>query len=750
MRKAGVVLRALALGSVLALLAACGDNDGVAAPSGLASAQPATYVARGSVGQVAVTGAAAGTALELFDAREQVVATGTADAQGALIFREVAPGAGYVVVSRDDTGLRASTRVSVTSQFSAPDPDLYTRQRLEAGYGYIETRDGTLLAVNVVLPGPIENGPYPTVVEYSGYDPANPDQPQPSTLVAGALGFAAVGVNMRGTGCSGGAFAYFEPLQATDGYDAVEIIAAQPWVKGGKVGMVGISYPGISQLFVAQLQPPHLAAIAPLSVISDPGRGTLYPGGILNDGFAVSWARERMRDAEPGGQAWARKRIEAGDQTCIANQQLRGQNDDLLKSIERNSFYDPPVADPLSPATFVHRITVPVFLAGAWQDEQTGGYFATMLDRFTGTEKAHFTLVNGTHIDPLGPAIFTRWFEFLSFYVAEDIPRLPAAANLVLQVLAQEAFGVSRIRVERDRFANGFTFEQARAAFEAEARVRILFENGAGEPPGGPTPAFEAGFSAWPVPGLQPTPWYFDADGVLATQPPAATDGADQYAYDTADAQRTTYTGSSDGIWRALAPLDWHPLPAGKGLAYVSEPLASDLVMAGSGSVDLWIRSTLRDVDIEVTLSEVRPDGQEMYVQNGWLRASHRALDLAASSELRPVQSHRRADARDLPAGDYAFARLEIFPFAHAFRAGSRLRLTIEAPGGSRPLWKFAAIPGDGSGTITVARSALRPSRVVLPVVPGIEVPAELPLCPSLRGQPCRAYVAHENPPAAP
>ena len=45
--------------------------------------------------------------------------------------------------------------------------------------------------------------------------------------------------------------------------------------------MVGISYGGISQLFVAATQPPHLAAITPLSVIDNTAT-TLDPGGILN------------------------------------------------------------------------------------------------------------------------------------------------------------------------------------------------------------------------------------------------------------------------------------------------------------------------------------------------------------------------------------------------------------------------------------------------------------------------------------
>ena len=66
------------------------------------------------------------------------------------------------------------------------------------------------------------------------------------------MGFTVVDVNMRGTGCSGGAFDFFEPLQSLDGYDVVETVAHQPWVAHGKVGMMGISYGGISQLFTAQ------------------------------------------------------------------------------------------------------------------------------------------------------------------------------------------------------------------------------------------------------------------------------------------------------------------------------------------------------------------------------------------------------------------------------------------------------------------------------------------------------------------
>ena len=114
--------------------------------------------------------------------------------------------------------------------------------------------------------------------------------------LANLMGYTVVDVNMRGTGCSGGAFDFFEPLQSLDGYDVVETVSRQPWVAHGKVGMFGISYGGISQLFTGQTQPPSLAAITPLSVI-DQTQTTLYPGGILNTGFAFNWAQERMAQA---------------------------------------------------------------------------------------------------------------------------------------------------------------------------------------------------------------------------------------------------------------------------------------------------------------------------------------------------------------------------------------------------------------------------------------------------------------------
>ena len=456
--------------------------------------------------------------------------------------------------------------------------------------------------------------------------------------------------------------------------------------------MVGVSYPGISQLFVASTQPPSLAAITPLSVIEDSYGSVVRPGGLLNTGFGVEWAQQRMDETRPEGQEWAAERIAGGDTDCAANQRLRLQNPDLVAQIDANPYYTAELSDPLAPRTFVDQIEVPVFLAGAWQDEQTGGRFATMLDRFTGTDHFYATLVNGLHSESIGAGVFPRFVEFLDLYVAQRVPSLDAARG-VAPVLASGIFGTDQVALPPDRFA-GQSYEQALAAFESEPPIQVLFEEGAadGALPGTPVPRWSQSFDAWPVPGAVATPWYLAADGTLSVDAPAEA-GEASYAADPSALPATFFDDSGDqSIWAYDVQWQWQQPPEGTAASFISAPLTADTVVVGSGSADLWIRSDAEDTDLEVTISEVRPDGQEVYVQSGWLRASMRALDESASTELRPLHTYLEDDAEPLPPDEWTAVRVELLPVAHAFRAGSQVRVTIDAPGNSRADWAFDTI----------------------------------------------------------
>ncbi|WP_421118422.1 CocE/NonD family hydrolase [Aquihabitans daechungensis] len=728
----------------------------------------AKVIARGGTGQITVE-TAPDALVALYDAKGQVVPTlqldglgdptpvnaRRTDANGYVVMRYVTPGSGYTVRRIDSTKTKPSDPVGVSRLLHQPSKSFYANQKITSGYGYLKTRDGTLLSYVLRLPGPIDKGPYPTVIEYSGYDPSNPDgsDTAASSRVAGPLGYATIGVNLRGSGCSGGSFQLWEKTQMTDGYDVVEAVAAQPWVKNHKVGLVGLSYPGNAALYTASTQPPSLAAVAVGGTYDDGFRNLLRPSGIVNSGFAKEWVKGREAEAEPSGQAYTRKRIAGGDKICAFNQRMRAQNIDLAPRIDSNPYYPTilGLGDSFALSTIVDRIKVPTLLISAWQDEQVNGHVASMIPKFTGTSKERFILVNGGHAEMFAvPDILGRWSEFLDLYVKKQTPN-GSVAKAIAPYIGQQVIGapnqLTTLPFPADRF-KGRTYAQALAAYEAEPEVRVLFENGggAGVEPGLPLQAYAKDFPTYPIPGTVPQRWFFGPGGTLTPSAPTAADddatAVDSYVSDPSVRPRTSTTGGGD--WAQYPPYQWANAVDGKSLTYLSPALAENTTMIGSGSVDLWLRSSAADTDLQVTLTEVRPDGKETLVQSGWMRTSVRKLDDARSTVLQPLPTVLEADAAPLPSGEFTPVRIEIYPFAHAFRPGSKIRLIVSAPGGDRIAWAFDTLAG--TPTNEIARTVGRPSSVAFPVVPGLTIPTGLPACPGLRGQPCRTY----TPPAGP
>ncbi len=744
----------------------------------------ASFTAAGSVDQVYATGLGPNETASLISPDGTTFATQNADSLGGILFRNVPPGNGYVV--QDAAGDRSAPLVVHNDDPAPWDPGIYNQSIPDNGYTYLTTRDGTTLAIDVhpptspagepgLPPGtPLPNGPdylppYPTLIEYSGYGYADPAGPVNGIAVlANLMGFAVVDVNMRGTGCSGGAFDFFETLQNLDGYDVIETIANQPWVLGHKVGMMGISYGGISQLFTAQLNPPHLAAISPLSVI-DATATTLYPGGILNTGFAVAWAQQRQQEAQPAGpnsgQPYAYQQIQSGDTTCAANQVLHGEAADLMAKINANNYYNPPVADPLDPVTFVDKIKVPTFLVCQWEDEQTGGHCPQLVSHFTGTDKKWFTFTNGAHIDSLDPATYNRWYDFLELFVANQAPIVnQAAVRAAAPVVYQAAMGLPQtdvVTLPVDPIQAQPTYDLALNAFEQQPEVRVLFDNGAGAgptataSPGDPYPGFEQSFSSWPIPGTTAQTWYLGDKGKLSEHL-GNKSGINEFTANANALPLTDYGSNTGGggLWGNASQWDWHwqSNPAGSAVSYVSAPLASDTAVVGAGAVYLWVRSSTPDVDLQATISEVRPDGNETFVQNGYMRASERKLSTDSSNLFKepstlldPIPTFLQADASLMPSGSFVQVAIPLYYQGHVYRAGSRLRLTIAAPNGAQPVWSFGQTVPSGTATVDIAYSALQPSTLVLPVIPGLQAPTPLPPCPSLRNEPCRPYTALAN-----
>ncbi|MDY0003157.1 MAG: CocE/NonD family hydrolase, partial [Polyangia bacterium] len=731
-------VRLLVLAAMLAAVpAACHDET-----SG-SHRESQSFKVRGTVEQVYVWSAEPGTRLELVAPGGTVDSSGVADYMGSLVFRQLMPGEGYQVRLADDPKDFTGPITVLSVEGSQPDDAFYVSQELVAGYQYITMRDGVTLAAFVTLPGPPEEGPYPTIVNVSGYTPGRPgeslgpevevfcdelpvlcDAPSyPEGIMAGMRGYAGVGVNIRGTGCSGGAYDYFETLQLLDGYDIVEIVSRQSWVKHNKVAVVGLSYPGITSLFIGKMRPPGLAAIAPMSVIADTATSCLMPGGIYNNGFAFEWITMVVDNADPYAHNYITELVEAGDTICEENQLLHSQKvNGVVKALEE-PYYTDEVALPLDPSAWVDRIDVPVYLTGQWGDEQTGPHFAALLDKFTGAPVTRFVVSNGVHIDGYAPQMLEELWIFLDLYLNRVVPRLDSNFRTLGPTFMENVFG-ARLTFDEGRFAGHTDYDEALADYEAEDNLMVIFESGAstGSATGAPEGTFDETFEAWPIPGTEARRWYFQPDGTLGDDPPGAAGGGSSFVHDPDAGERVTLPPGAS-VNDLLQVYDYRPLQEGMVVVFETEPLDATLVMIGSGSVDLYLHSTASDADLEVSLIEVRPDGKETRVQCGWLRASHRALRDDAT-ELRPVKTHREEDVAPLVADQWNLARVEIMPFAHIFRPGSRIRVAIDTPGDSHPTWRFLLLDhGGGAQPVhSVAHQAAYPSSVVLPVIPGIAV----------------------------
>src|SRR3954452_3570823 len=116
----------------------------------------AAFDAHGSVRQVYVTGVAPRARMALLKPSGRPARTKRADGLGGLLFRNVKPGRGYRV--RPPRGGAASPPLTVLSARAAPpSTDAYKQSIPSSGYGYLTTRDGTRLAIDVHPPQDVTN-----------------------------------------------------------------------------------------------------------------------------------------------------------------------------------------------------------------------------------------------------------------------------------------------------------------------------------------------------------------------------------------------------------------------------------------------------------------------------------------------------------------------------------------------------------------------------------------------------------------
>ena len=115
---------------------------------------------------------------------------------------------------------------------------------------------------------------------------------------------------------------------------------------------------------------------------------------------------------------------------------------------------------------------------------------------------------------------------------------------------------------------------------------------------------------------------------------------------------------------------------------------ACDTELTGHMKLRLWVEAVgADDMDLFVAIQKLEADGTcvpfVFYAMNedgpaalGWLRASHRELDMARSRPEQPFHPHTREER--LRPGEPVAVEIEIWPSSTLFRAGQRLRVVVQ------------------------------------------------------------------------
>ena len=123
----------------------------------------------------------------------------------------------------------------------------------------------------------------------------------------------------------------------------------------------------------------------------------------------------------------------------------------------------------------------------------------------------------------------------------------------------------------------------------------------------------------------------------------------------------------------------------GDGVTFSTPPLEAETEITGPSALKVFISSSTADADIFVVLRVFDPQGKEVVfkgaldphtpVAQGWLRASHRKLDLQRSLPYRPYHTHD--EQQPLVPGEVYELDIEIWPTCIVVPKGYRIALTI-------------------------------------------------------------------------
>ncbi|HEX9728267.1 MAG TPA: CocE/NonD family hydrolase [Gemmatimonadales bacterium] len=548
----------------------------------------------------------------------------------------------------------------------------------------VPMRDGVRMAADIYYPKD-SSTTYGTIFSRTPYNfnfwDVRNGVPRAMTAQLDAIrrGYAYVVMNERGRFFSEGNYDILGP-PLTDGSDAIQWIAAQPW-SNGKVGLIGCSSTAEWQLAVASTAPPGLATMIPQGFGAGVGRvgpyfeqGNWYRGGAVQMLF-IAWMYGQQNQVRPmfPPNTSQEDLIRASTAFDLA-QQLRPVDwsralahlpeRDIIEAVggPHGIF-----ADSMPVATGGAMITRAPndsawYRGGLWHEDMPinvpGLWFMSWYDVSVGPNLAAYNHVRHT---AAGAAADQQY--------AVIAPTLHCGYKRATEDLVVGERHVGDARYDYDALTYGWfdiflKGEQSRL-LDTLPRVRY----------------YTMGLNKWqtsdmwPPRGASPVTFYLSSggsantlngDGVLTTRPPAQ-DTPDAFSYDPMNPV-PSYGGNVCCTGNAVrgGAFDQRQMEQRPDmLVYTSEPLGEGMEVSGPIEVTLHVSSDAKDTDFTVKLVDVYPDG--------------RAYNLDET-----IQRMRYREGYDRPEvwmepGEVYKVTLQPMTTSNYFEAGHRIRLEVSS-----------------------------------------------------------------------
>ncbi|MBX7073853.1 MAG: CocE/NonD family hydrolase [Pirellulales bacterium] len=451
----------------------------------------------------------------------------------------------------------------------------------------------------------------------------------------------------RGRFRSEGEYRPFE-TDRDDGFDTVAWIAKQPWCDGN-IGMSGASAMGITSLLAAEAQPPALKAAYVIVAPESIWSEASWIGGVFKEADVTGW--------------------------------LKSQNAEDQIDERRATMLDLKMEQALDIIHSRDKIQIPIYHLGGWYDifsTGTQGNFAYLHNQGAQGAKGRQKLMMG----PFGHG-----------NLAGDL-RYKGDGG-ILGVMRDEIRWFDHYLKGQD---NGVDREPAVKYYQMASAMK----KDASDKNGWRTA------DNWP-PKSTATRYYLSEAGSLTTTAPTTAASSTKYVHDP---KNPVPTVGGANLTLPLGPKDQREIgDRADYLRFTTEPLATDVSIAGPVSADLYVSTDAPDTDYMVKLVDVYPDGYEAIVLDAPVRALFR--EGRAADKIKPMEANQPTRI-EIPLGGTALT----------FEKGHRIAVHVSSS--NYPRFEVnqgnGALPNQPPGEPRAANNAVyhdadHPTAIVLPVV---------------------------------